>query len=149
MQRQCLEALASIPGDLGSTAHTPATSLVYFYGNGQYANTRAQCLLSLRDATGAVQAAREALAGIDPCFTRNQAFSTLHLGNAYIESMEIAEAARVIGEGAELAARNRSARVVSVLLDSRARLSRWQDTKAVKAMDDRLAAYGWARKSTT
>jgi transcriptional regulator with XRE-family HTH domain len=148
MQRQCLEALASIPSDLDMTARTPATSLVYFYGYGQYADTRAQCLLSLHDAPGAVRAAQQALAGIDASFTRNQAFSTLHLGNAYIESGEIAEAARVIGDGAELAVRNRSARVVSVLLDARARLGRWQDTKAVKAMDERMASYGWGRSTT-
>ena len=42
MQRQCYEALHSIPDGLDTTSHTPATSLVYFYGHGQYAYTRAQ-----------------------------------------------------------------------------------------------------------
>jgi transcriptional regulator with XRE-family HTH domain len=149
MQRQCYEALHSIPDGLDTTSHTPATSLVYFYGHGQYAYTRAQCLLLLHDARGAVQAAQEALTGIGPSFTRNQAFSTLHLGNAYIDSGEIVEAACVIGEGAELAARNRSARVVSMLQHSRDRLGRWQQTKAVRALDERLACYGWGRNSTT
>jgi hypothetical protein len=149
MQRQCFEALQSIPGDLGTTSHTPATSLVYFYGHGQYAYTRAQCLLLLHDPTSAVQAAQEALTCIAPSFIRNQAFTTVHLGNAYIESGEIAEAARVIGDGADLAARNRSARVVSVLQGSRARLDRWQQTKAVRALDERLTCYGWGCNSTT
>ena len=126
MQRSCLEALSSIPNNLDSTGHTPATSLVYFYGPGQYANTRAQCMLLLHDAPRAVQAAQESLTLINGTFVRNQAFSTLHLGNAYIESGEIEEAARVIGNGAELAARNRSARLVELLRQSRGRLDRWQ-----------------------
>lgn len=149
MQRQCLEALSSVPNNLDGRAHTPATSLVYFYGAGQYANTRAQCLLLLHDASPAVQAAHEALARINRSFVRNQAFSTLHLGNAYIQSGEIAEAAHVVGDGAELASRNHSARLVALLKRSRGRLDRWQHTRAVQALDERLHAYGWGRNSTT
>jgi len=148
-QAACLEALSSIPRNLDVTTHTPATSLVYFYGPGQYANTRAQCMLLLRDAPSAVQAARESLTLIGRSFVRNHAFGTLHLGNAYIESGEIEEAARVIGEGAELAARNRSARLVELLKRSRGRLERWQRTPAVTALDERLESYSWGRSSTT
>lgn len=144
----CLEALSSIPGKLDVTAHTPATSLVYFYGPGQYAITRAQCLLMLHDAPAAVQAAQESLTLVNRSFVRNHAFGTLHLGNAYIESGEIEEAARMIGVGAELAGRNRSARLVEQLQRSRSRLAPWQRTAAVKTLDERLAAYGWEQSST-
>jgi hypothetical protein len=106
-------------------------------------------MLLLHDAPRAVQSAQKSLQLINGSFVRNQAFSTLHLGNAYIESGEIEEAARVIGDGAELTARNRSARLVELLGNSRSRLGQWQRAPAVRALDERLAVYGWGRSSTT
>lgn len=35
------------------------------------------------------------------------------------------------------------------LAGCRARLGRWQPTRPVKELDERLACYGWSRKSTT
>lgn len=146
----CLEALDSIPGSLDHAAvHTPATSLVYFYGPAQYAADRAQCLVLRNDAPGAVQAAQQSLTLVDRSFVRNHAFGALHLGNALIQSREIAEATHVLGDAADLASRNRSPRMVKLLLRSRHRLGPWQQTATVQALDERLAAYGWGPSSTT
>jgi transcriptional regulator with XRE-family HTH domain len=149
-QRACLEALSTIPRNLdGAPAHTPATSLVYFYSPAQYAMNRAHCLLLLHDAKGTAESAQEALRLVDPSFVRNQAFGTLHLGNAHIQRREIEAAASRFSEAADLAARNRSARVVDLLLRSRSRLDPWQHSRPVKELDERLAAYGWGRNAST
>jgi transcriptional regulator with XRE-family HTH domain len=147
-QRACFEALSSIPDGLGTTAHTPATSLVYFYGRGQYAITRGQCMLQLGDARGAIRAVQESFTLVNRSFVRNHAFGMFHLGNAHIESGEVEEAARVIGDGAELVVHNHSARLAEQLLRSRGRLDRWHRAPGVMALDDRLAAYGWGRSSS-
>jgi hypothetical protein len=106
-------------------------------------------MLLFHDAPGAIQAVQESSTLVNQSFVRNHAFDVLHLGNAYIESGDIEEAAHMIGNGAELAMHNRSARLVDQLRRSRHRLDRWQRNAAVKALDDRLAAYGWGRSSVT
>jgi hypothetical protein len=149
-RHDCLSTLGSIPDIMGSIASgAPDASLAYFYGPGMYAGTQAECLLQLRDARGAAQAARQALQLVDASFVRNQAFNTLDLANAYCGSGEIEEAARLVGESADLAARNRSARLVEQVRLSWHRLEPWQQTPAVKTLDERLMSYGWERSSTT
>lgn len=146
--RACLDALESIPAYLsGTDVHTPATSLVYFYGPGQYAVSRARCLLLLHDAPGALEAAHQAVRLVDPSFVRNHAFGMVHRGTAYLQAKEIEEAARVIGQAADLAAHTRSARLVELLLQSRRQFDPWQPTSAVKDLDEQLAAYGWGPSS--
>jgi hypothetical protein len=149
-RRACLAALDSIPAVLDDAGEqSPATSLAYWYGRGHAAGSRARCLLLLRDPPGALAAARQAVALADPSFVRIQAFGMLHLGNAYVQSQEIDEATRIIGAAAGLAARNRSARLVDSLMQSRRHLDPWRDTAAVRDLDDRLAAHGWTASSIT
>ncbi len=62
---------------------------------------------------------------------------------------EIDDAARVVGDAAGLAAKTRSARLVKELRTTRTQMQPWQDVQAVKILDDQLAAYGLASRSTT
>lgn len=114
-----------------------------------YARKRAHCLLVLRDTPGALAIARQADALADPSFTSDRTFAMLHLGNAYAQSQEIEEAARVIGTAVGLAAGNSSARVVDSLMRSRRQLDPWTQTAAVRDLDEQLAAHGWTATSTT
>jgi ATP/maltotriose-dependent transcriptional regulator MalT len=100
-------------------------------------------------ADEAEQAARTSLALVGSSFVRNQAFSTIHLGNAHFAAGNVDEAAQVIGDGAVLAARNRSARVLDTLSRARASLRTWQDRPAVRELDDKLRAYRLLPSSTT
>ncbi|MGH3902897.1 MAG: hypothetical protein ACRDTE_01665, partial [Pseudonocardiaceae bacterium] len=77
------------------------------------------------------------------------AVCTLHLGNARLQSGEVDEAARLVGSAADLAARTRSARLVKELRTTRAHMQPWQNTHAVKTLDDQLAAYGLVTTSAT
>lgn len=150
MQRACLDALASIPSCLDNPwARTPADSLAYFYGPGQYSGSRAGCLLLLGRTSDALDSAREALTLSDPSFVRNRAFEMVHLGTAYIQSQQAEAAACILSQAADIAARNGSARLVEMLRQARHRLRQWDQVPAIKDLDDRLAAYGWGLSSVT
>ena len=74
-QQACFEALDTArAGVADTTPQTPGTSLAYFYGPGQLAQTRSLCLLQLGDTVQAEQAARESLNLVGSSFVRNQAF---------------------------------------------------------------------------
>jgi len=132
------EAVATAEGQ------TLPSSLAYFYGQGQLDSTRSNCFLRLHDARQATVSGVEALRLIDPSFVRNRAFSTLRLGSAYVESNDVDQAARLVGQAATLAARNRSARLVGELRTTRGQLQPWAKTKAVRELDELVVAYGLA-----
>jgi DNA-binding XRE family transcriptional regulator len=149
-RRACFDALdKATAGMADARPHTPATSLAYFYGQGQLASTRSLCLLQLGDVPHAEKAARQSLSLVGSSFVRNQAFSTIHLGNAYLAAGELEQAAQTLGDGAALAARNRSARVVQTIERARASMRLWQDTPAVRELDATLVSYGLSPSSTT
>ncbi len=68
----------------------------------------------------------------------------LTLTNARLQSGEIEEAARVVGNAAVLAAQTRSTRLVKKLRTTLARMRPWQDTSAAMVLDDQLMAWGLA-----
>jgi hypothetical protein len=97
------------------------------------------------DDQPAVPTAQEILATLakaveayDKSFADGYAVCTLHLGNAYLQAGEIDEATRVISGAASLAAQTRSARLVKELRITRDRMEPWEDTSAVKALDEWL-----------
>jgi hypothetical protein len=59
-----------------------------------------------------------------------------------LQSGEIDEATRVVGDAAGFAAQTRSPWWVKELRATRARMRPWQGTQAVWVLDDRLAACG-------
>jgi hypothetical protein len=64
------------------------------------------------------------------------ALCTLHLGNSYLQNGEVEEAAQIIGNAANLAAQNRQAWLVKELHTTRARMQPWEDTQAVRKLDE-------------
>lgn len=148
--RACLDALdIAQTGIADAVPQTPATSFAYFYGPAQLAATRSLCLLQLGDAAPAEEAARESLTRMGNSFVRNRAFSTIYLGNAYLAAGDLEQAAATVGDGAALAARNRSARVLQTIDQARAGMSPWESTPAVRELDAKLASYGLLPSSTT
>jgi len=125
-----------------TTHNRPVSHFVYFYDDGLHASTRSWCHLELGEAREAVHHARQALDMFDPVFVRNVAMTTVDLGLAYAQAQEIDEAAQVIGDAGQLAAHNRSARLIRLLHKGRASLDTWRRSGAVRALDERLEAYG-------
>ncbi|MGH3772964.1 MAG: helix-turn-helix domain-containing protein [Pseudonocardiaceae bacterium] len=130
-----------------STGQIPVGSIVFFLNEGYHARMKSQCLLRLGKPQEAVASASAGLALYDRSIVDGRAVCTLHLGNAHLQSGEIDEAARVVGSAAGLAAQTRSARLVTELRTTRARMQPWQATQAVTMLDDQLAAYGLVSSS--
>lgn len=138
----CMVDFEAAQDALSSAGQPPAGSLGYFLNEGYIASTKSECLLRLRKPQEAVASANAGLTLYDKSFVDGRAVCTLRLGNAHLQSGEIDEAARVIGGAAGLAAQTRSARLVTELRTTRARMQPWRGTQAVTTLDDQLAAYG-------
>ena len=117
-------------------------SPVYWFHEGLVASHQSDCLLRLGKPAEAAASAEKALQLFDTSFVSALAFCTLRLGTARLLCGEVEEAARVIGEGALLAARIRSARLTREVPTARSRMEPWQDTQAVKELNERLAGMG-------
>jgi DNA-binding XRE family transcriptional regulator len=141
---ECERAQTSLVAAAGSAS---GESPGYFYNDGYLASHRSECLLRLGKPQEAAVSACAGLMLYDKYFVDDYAVCTLHLGNAHLQSGEIEEAARVVGDAAGFAGQTRSARLVKELRTTRARMQPWQDTHAVKELDDRLAAYGLRRSA--
>jgi hypothetical protein len=139
----CLMALDAAEKILARTDDRQS-DFVYFYNKGAHTLNCGQCHLKLRDTGRAVDYAQRSLAMLDPSFVRLVAFSSVNLGRAYAQAGEVDESARLLGNAGEIAAQNSSARLVKILKQSRAELAPWQDSSAVRTLDDRLASYGVA-----
>lgn len=144
----CMVECERAQDGLASAGQVSAESLVYYYNEGALACDKSDYLLRLGKPQEAVTSASAALAVFDNSFVRSLGFCTFFLGNARLQCGEIEEAARVVGDAAGLAVRTRSVRLVKELRTTRARMQPWQDTHAVKELDDRLATYGLTPNST-
>ena len=115
---------------------------VYFYDEGQHSSTRCGCHLKLHEPQRAAAYGEQSLKTLDQSYTRNVAFVTVDLGIAHMQSNELDEATRLLGDAGEIAADNSSARLIGQLKQARADMQPWQHTTAVRTLDDRLVSYG-------
>lgn len=138
---ECLTALDAAEAML-ARAGEQRSDFIYFYDQGAHSLNCGQCHLKLHDADRAAAYAQQSLATLAPSFNRFVAFTSVNLGRAYAQSGEVGEAARLLGDAGEIAARNSSARLIKILRQSRAELAPWQSSSAVRTLDDRLASYG-------
>lgn len=124
------------------TGQRSPDSPAYWYHEGLIASQQSDCLLRIGRPAEAVAAAERGLKLFDTSFVGSLAFCTLRLGTARLLSGEVDEAARVVGEGALLATKNRSARLTGEVKAARMRMQPWRNTPAVRSLDEKLAAYG-------
>ncbi|MGH3815971.1 MAG: hypothetical protein ACRDUV_26575 [Pseudonocardiaceae bacterium] len=139
----CLSSLDTAYTVLTS-ASGQAPGYVYFYDEALHTSVRGMCHLELGDGQRAADYQRQSLNDLDQAFTRNTAFAKADLGMAHLQCKEIDEAARLLGDAGEIAAGNSSSRLTERLRQARAQLQPWQDTTAVRELDDRLTTHGVA-----
>ncbi|MGH3924397.1 MAG: hypothetical protein ACRDTT_16300, partial [Pseudonocardiaceae bacterium] len=137
----CLSALDAAHAALPAAGDDPAES-VCSYDEAIHISIRGGCHLALHDSQRAIDYSQQSLATLDPSAVRNVAFTRLELGTAYVQCEEIDEAARLLGDAGEIAAGNSSARLTERLHQARAQLQPWQDTHAVRELNDRFITYG-------
>jgi tetratricopeptide (TPR) repeat protein len=139
----CLTALEAAPATLTMVDdHTPVYGPLY--DEALRISFRGECHLRLGDADGAVSCAQQSLRTLDQSRARDMAMTIVDLGEAYVLRKEIDEAARLLGDAGEIAARNSSARLSERLKQGRAELRPWEHAAAVRQLDDRFAAYDLA-----
>ncbi len=139
----CLAALDAAGTALTMTGDQQP-GYVYFYDEGQHSSTRCLCHLELHEPQRAAAHAEQSLKTLDRSYARNVAFVMVNLGLAHIQSNEVDEAARLLGDAGEIAAGHSSARLIGQLEQARADMQPWQHTAAVRTLDDRLVPYGLA-----
>jgi tetratricopeptide (TPR) repeat protein len=139
----CLTALDTSHAALtAATDHNP--SHTPHYNEAFHISFRGECHLALRESDRAVFYAQQSLKTLDRSRTRTVAMTIVDLSEAYAQYTEIDEAARLLGDAGDIAARNSSARLTERVKQSRAALQPWKDTAAVRELDDRLASYSLA-----
>ncbi len=132
--KECMVELEKARDSLASAGQFSPESPLYFYNEGYLTSHESECLLRLGRPQDAAASASAGLALYDKSFVDGYAVCTLHLGNAHLQSGEIDEAARVVGDAAGLAAQTQSARLVKELHATRARMQPWQGTQGFLAV---------------
>lgn len=118
----------------------------YFYDESFYWSTKSKCALFLGDADAALTAVGQSIDMVDSTNVHNLAFRMLFCAEAHIQSGNVDEAARTIGEAAVLASINTSQRISQRVTALRTALTPAQHTKSVRELDDIIATY---RRSST
>lgn len=99
---------------------------------------KSYCLLRLGRPVEAAVSAHRGLGLLDSSIVGHLAVCTLRLTTARLQSGEIEEAARVLGDGALLVTRNRSVRLSQEVRTVRSRMQPWHNTPAVRELDEGL-----------
>jgi tetratricopeptide (TPR) repeat protein len=137
----CLAAL-----DTAHTALTAADDQTPSYSDLDEAihiSVRGECHLKLSEPDRTVSYAQQSLKLLGRSHARRSvAMTIVDLVEAYVQCNEIDEAAWLLGDAGEIAAGNGSLRLIERLEQARAGMQPWQHTAAVRALDERLAAYG-------
>jgi hypothetical protein len=83
---------------------------------------------------------------IDPSFVRNLAMVSLRLGVCHLQAPkpDVPGAAQAIGQAVQLAAQNRSVRLVERLGRGWQQLAPWHGLTEVQDIRERMVAYGLA-----
>jgi len=141
--KECMAEFDRAQAGLAASAgQVSPESPAYWYHEGLLASHQSECLLQLGKPQEAAAKANTGLQLFDNSFVGSLAVCTLRLGTAHLQSGEIEEAVRVIGDGALLATQAPSARRTKKVRAARAQLQPWEHTPAVQALDEHLAALG-------
>jgi tetratricopeptide (TPR) repeat protein/transcriptional regulator with XRE-family HTH domain len=122
------------------TAEPPA-AWWYFYDESFYWATQGESELKLKRPDAALEVLDKSLTLIDPANLHNYSFGLLFRAEARIQQAEIAEASTIIGDVAQLTAGSASQRITKRICAVRSLLVPWEQTKSVRELDERLAAY--------
>jgi hypothetical protein len=139
-QRDACQAALDTAHATLTAGSDPNPSYVPLYDEATHISFRGECHLILHDAQLAVDYAQQSLKTLNQSCARDVAMTIIDLGQAHAQRKEVDEAARLLGDAGDIAARNSSARLTERLHQGRAMLQPWKHTTAVRQLDDRLAS---------
>jgi transcriptional regulator with XRE-family HTH domain/tetratricopeptide (TPR) repeat protein len=123
----------------------------YTYSEGLHVARKGQCLLKLDRTADAVQAIGESLelyiaeppdSPSSMYRNINIAMAKLELSAAHVQAGDIDEGTTILANVGDFVSQNRATRLVKRVRSVRAALEPWQDTPAVKQLDDQLHGSG-------
>jgi len=141
----------------------------YSYNPALHASRRGECLLKLGRAREAIDIIGRSLTLYDlqadqqrdvvvqaptsgspkvgdrvanPYVERSVTITRIELGQAYVLSKDIDQAAAILGDVANLVAQNQTDRLTKKLHTTRSSLQPWRDTRAVRELDEKLEECG-------
>ncbi len=123
-------------------AAQPLSSWWYFYDESFYWSIRAECGLRLGNPDDALYAIETAVPLSDPTNLHDYAHVLVKQSSAHILQGDIDRASEIAGSAAKITAVTRSPRTIGRVRELRATLSPWQQTRAVRNLDDVLRGYG-------
>jgi len=129
-------------GLASSAGRMPPESPVYWYHEGLIYSQKSYCLLRLGKPAEAAANASRGLPLFDNSIVGDLAVCTIRLATARLQSGQVEEAARVLGDGALLVTRNRSVRLSKEIRTVRAGMQPWHNMPAVRELDERLRGWG-------
>jgi tetratricopeptide (TPR) repeat protein len=112
-------------------------SWIYWYTPEALVGYSGLCHVQLHQPEPARTALSASLGCIDASYTRTRSIYLHQLAETYIDTEDIDEACRLIGESVPLAART-SQRSLRAVRELRVRLKPWDDSEAVKRLDEQL-----------
>ena len=135
----CKAALDLAERELAAAKPEDDPAFVYYFDQAAILAHRGMALVLLSEVAPAQEALGQALAGLDPTYTRDRAFFLTYLAASLEQAGEAAEAARVSIQTADLLEQTSSGRAASHLRALHARLRRAApDVPEVRALGDRL-----------
>jgi hypothetical protein len=139
-QERALSELDRAEGYLSDVSD--CMSVAHFNDRALLVSDQSGCQLLLGRPWLAACSALQALELTDSSFVRNRAFATLDLGRARLQTGEVVEAAKVVGDAVELARCNRSPRFVDELRGTVHELEPWRNERVVRDLQTRCIETG-------
>ena len=118
-----------------------ACGIVSFFDHARLAGEQGLCYVRLRRFDDAKAAFQTGLARLDDS-SKIRARLLTGLATVHVRQGEIEQACRTAGEAWRIATRTRTALSLQQVYDVRRQLERWQDSRAVRELDEQLRLAG-------
>jgi tetratricopeptide (TPR) repeat protein len=137
-----LDALERSEGAIETVGNADhARPIVSFFDRARLAGEQGMCYVRLRRFDAAKAAFQNGLATLDAA-SKIRARLLTGLATTHVRQGEIEQACRTAGEALRIATRTRTALSLQQVYDVRRQLERWQDSRAVRELDEQIRLAG-------
>ena len=125
----------------GDATGAPAPAWAWMLDESFYWSVKGECALRLGKPAEALVAAETAMSLMNPTDLHNYLHTVADQAEAHVQQTDPTSASQVLGEVITLAEGYRSRRLERRIVGMRTDLDQWQRSKAVRALDEKIAYY--------